>query len=324
MGIKISELELYTPDIIVDVKEHCGNSSGLLNVIDRLGRSKAHKTLNTETSIDMAVKSASKILRNNIELLSSIEMLVYVSDTQEYSIPCNAVILKDKLNLNTQIVLDLNSNCTGMVSAMDLVSIYMKQNNLKKALIVGSINNSQITGDNKMVYCISGDASISLLLENTEGTSDILCCTYRCNSELCTGMIYPKCGYSRIQDDEIAKSDKYYVIENSTSAFFVGEWILLLNKAIEKTGLTKDSIKYYLFSQFSKNDIETTIQEFVCTGYVKDKYIFIADEYGYTGCTSPFIAMKIALNKGKIQRGDIVAFCTVGAGYTMNVMLLRY
>ena len=56
----------------------------------------------------------------------------------------------------------------------------------------------------------------------------------------------------------------------------------------------------------------------------EDKSIYIGDKYGYTGATSPFIALYELVEQNRINRGDYIMFWTVGAGMQHIFMLIRY
>ncbi|QFK73313.1 hypothetical protein F7984_12755 [Pradoshia sp. D12] len=54
------------------------------------------------------------------------------------------------------------------------------------------------------------------------------------------------------------------------------------------------------------------------------KVIYIGDQYGYTGSSSPFLAFHEGIQDGRIKRGDYVMFWTVGAGHQFIAMLWKY
>ncbi|MBE3649126.1 3-oxoacyl-[acyl-carrier-protein] synthase III C-terminal domain-containing protein, partial [Paenibacillus polymyxa] len=55
-----------------------------------------------------------------------------------------------------------------------------------------------------------------------------------------------------------------------------------------------------------------------------DQMIYVGDRYGYTGTSSPFIALYEGIGSGRIRRGDHVLFWTIGAGYQLVAMLFKY
>lgn len=67
--------------------------------------------------------------------------------------------------------------------------------------------------------------------------------------------------------------------------------------------------------------------EFISSDKYIDKNKMIiksGDEYGYTGVTSPLIALADSISKNKIKRGDYVILWTAGAGIISSGTLIRY
>lgn len=75
-----------------------------------------------------------------------LDMIVFATDTPEYTSPTNALKLNQMLKaVNANRVYDMNCNCIGMLVAMDMVATYMKQRkSVKKTLVVGSMHVSSV------------------------------------------------------------------------------------------------------------------------------------------------------------------------------------
>lgn len=54
------------------------------------------------------------------------------------------------------------------------------------------------------------------------------------------------------------------------------------------------------------------------------KFPFVGDRFGYTGVTSPFLALADSVSNGNLKPGDYVILWTVGAGVVASCILLRY
>ena len=53
----------------------------------------------------------------------------------------------------------------------------------------------------------------------------------------------------------------------------------------------------------------------------KEKYVFVGDKYGYTGVSSPIMALNEVWDN--IGEGGYLVFCSVAAGYSMNAVLYK-
>lgn len=95
----------------------------------------------------------------------------------------------------------------------------------------------------------------------------------------------------------------------------------LLERILKKNGLSPQDVRAYCLSQFSLANV-LKIQDHL---ELEDaQMIYVGDRYGYTGTSSPFIALHEGIESGRIRRGDYVLFWTIGAGYQLVAMLFKY
>lgn len=331
INIHILGTAIYHPKNRVDneyYKEHFKKMgieiTGLLKHLDRKERYIIKD--DSENVISMAVKSSQKVMKKANMPSEKIDMIVFVSDNPEYTTPCNALLLHHHLKLkNACIAFDFNNNCIGMITAIDIVSKYMKGNkSIKNALIVGAQMVSIFAReDDPITYATSGDGSAAIILQSREEEEEkgFMDSQFKVDSSLFDKMRFPACGMDKILCEEISSNDKRMVFIPHDVSYFSDEWKTLIEKLINKNNLEISDIKHYFFSQFSHADIFSTLDKLNVS---KSKHTFIADKYGYTGCTSPIFALNEALEKGKLDCGDKVIFCSVGIGYSMAALLYKF
>lgn len=90
---------------------------------------------------------------------------------------------------------------------------------------------------------------------------------------------------------------------------------------MEENNLSIDDIKMFCLSQYALANVQS-IRELL--GIDESKSIFIGDQYGYTGTSSPYIALYEALKRGLVKRGDYIMIWTIGGGSENIAMLMRY
>jgi 3-oxoacyl-[acyl-carrier-protein] synthase-3 len=55
-----------------------------------------------------------------------------------------------------------------------------------------------------------------------------------------------------------------------------------------------------------------------------EKATYIGNQYGYSGCTSPIMALDDKLRQEKFDEDDLSIFCSVASGYTMTALLYKW
>ena len=95
----------------------------------------------------------------------------------------------------------------------------------------------------------------------------------------------------------------------------------MFEKILQRNQMTIEDIDYFCLSQFALVNILKIQDRF---NIPDEKIIYVGDHYGYTGTSSPFVALYEGIETGKIKRGDKVLFWTIGGGHEFVTMLYRY
>ncbi|MGG7177951.1 3-oxoacyl-[acyl-carrier-protein] synthase III C-terminal domain-containing protein [Clostridium paraputrificum] len=332
MNVKIKEIGYYTPETNYSndhFLKHFSNQgidiSGLLNVTGRDQRYISEDY--HENSLTMAIEACKKVIQNADIDVKDINQVVFVSTTPEYLSPTNAVKIHEALGLAQNAnAYDMNGNCAGMIIAMDQVCRTMQSNNrIKYSLLVGSDLLIRYSRRSEAItYANFGESACAVLLENTEDDqSNFIDSSSYVDSSLSCYINFPPAGFSKVLpiDEETAKDNRIieWIDFNTDEAF--ASSVDSINEILGRNNLTKNDVKLYCLSQFAKKNIDMireSLEE------PEHKFPFVGDRFGYTGVTSPFMALADSVSKGELKRGDHVILWTVGAGVVASCVLLRY
>ena len=332
MNIKINRIEHFHPEtkysneyFLDHFKKQDVDITGLLKVTGRKDRYISEDL--QENSLTMAIEASKKVIKNaNIDI-NDIDMVVFISTTPEFLSPTNASKIHEALGLNQSVsAYDMNGNCAGMIIGMDQVCRVMKTNNrIKYALVIGSDLLIRYSRQAEAItYANFGDSACAVLLENVEDElSDFIDSSSYTDSSLSNFINFPPEGFSKVLPLEKNTVKDNRIIEwidfNTDEAF--ASSVNSINEILSRSNLTKSDIKLYCLSQFAKKNIDLIR---IALDEPEEKFPFIGDEFGYTGVTSPFMALTESIEKNKIKRGDYVILWTVGAGVLASCILLRY
>ena len=297
--------------------------SGLINHLGRNTRCIAD--LKEENVITMAYEASIKALESaNIDP-EEIDLIIFGTDSPEMLVPTNALLLHDKLKTsNANQIFDMNANCIGMLSAIDVASrILISNPRINKALVVGSFMGSLIAsvGD-PVCYSNLADAAVAIILEKVEEPQKrgFIDTNFKTDPVVRATFQFPVCGFTNMYNPAVDVEDKKLKLDPFDTSFICKEWVDLMGVLFDRYDISKHAIKQYFFSQFSRPDAETTLD---MMGLDFDKFTYIGDKYGYTGLTSPLLAFNEALVNETIHSGDYIMFCSVGAGYNICALLYK-
>ncbi|MDF2542518.1 MAG: putative 3-oxoacyl-(acyl-carrier-protein) synthase [Herbinix sp.] len=295
-------------------------------LLNKLGRETRTLATEGETSLSMAVEAARAALNDSGFTAEDIDMIIFVSDTPEYLSPCCALLIKNRIQaIHAQGVFDMNSNCIGMLTAMDTASRFLKTDDkLSRILIVGSLLISpQARQDDMVAFACTGDGAAAIILEKKEELEErgLLGSRMFTDDNYYWSITMPACGISKIADEEIKNEDKKMLWKPFDFSFLSDQWSQLIKTLLSDNNLEPDDVSHYFMSQFSKADLELTMERL---GTDMSNTIYIGDKYGYTGCTSPIMALDEKLHTEAIEKDEYSIFCSVASGYSMTALLYKW
>lgn len=292
-------------------------------IMRHLNREKRYLADRDESSLSMGYEAARDALERTGIHAEELDMIVFASDTPEYTSPTNALKLNQMLGAkNAHRVLDMNCNCIGMLTAIDMVSQYAKQNqSIHKIMIVGSMHVSSVVNyKDSVVYPSFGDSAAAIILESVEEEEKrgILSSTYFTDSNYHQTIVLPACGRSKELLYEIPKEKRRLEWNPFDFDFLADNWTMIIEELLQDNKIQVEDISHFIFSQFSDADNKSTLEKL---GVDKEKYVFVGDKYGYTGVSSPIMALNHIWDD--IKKEGYLIFCSVAAGYSMNAVLYK-
>ncbi|WP_211745631.1 ketoacyl-ACP synthase III [Paenibacillus sp. Marseille-Q4541] len=327
-NIRILSTAVYHPD-------HKVNNQSYIDMYEKQGKDVRHffenvmgrkdryiiKEPNKENNITMAINASRKVLETADLQPTDIDILYFATQTPEYLMPTNALILHKEIGMgHNSAAIDVNGTCVGMLLAMEQAVNYLRQTKgVKRALVVGADHISRYTREEDEVpHGNFGDAAAAILLEVTSESGGYIDSWHYINTAPIDYILFPKGGISSIQD----KKD-FYVDWTGFNAdsHSIPPTVQGIRNLVESNGYTLDDIKSFYMSQFSIKSLKLLSHELSIS---MDKFKFIGDQYGYTGPSSPIIALNEAIEEGSLRRGDLIILWSVGAGMQLIASIYEY
>lgn len=328
-NVKIKEIAIYHPkhkvqnDFYIEhYKKLYGKdySNFIQNVLGRNSRYIIND--DQENSLTMAIEASKLVLDKSKLSAEDLDMIIFATQVPEFLCPTNSLLLHQALHAGTKTgLLDINANCAGMTTALDQASQYLLSNShMEKLLLVGSDYLSLIADPkDSIAYSNFGDTACAVILEKTEEQTGFIDSIHWTDSCIFDKVTFPKNGLSRkLKKQEPVSYLNWLPFDGSIC---MPDAYKMIDTLLERNHLTTKTVDAYCLSQFSISNINK-IQEHY---HLEDEQIvYVGDNFGYTGTTSPLLALHEGIQEGKIRRGDTILFWTVGIGYQLIAILLKY
>lgn len=284
----------------------------------RTGIRQRHIAAEGELTSDLAVAAAKKALDNAGLTVDQIDLVIVATTTPDMTFPATAAIVQQKLGMHNGAAFDLQAVCSGFVYAVTIADSYLKNGLGKRALVIGAETSSRILDWTDRTTCVLfGDGAGAMVLELAESDDGrgILASSLRSDghhwNKLYTdgGPSSTKTiGYIRMEGKEVFK----HAVGNITD---------VVKDVFAKTGTGVDELDWFVPHQANKRIIDGAG---VKLGIPAEKVVLTVDRHANTSAASVPLALSVAVEDGRIKKGDLVMLEAMGGGFTWGASLIRW
>lgn len=334
MSAYIKAISYYLPEQVVTNEDlvKAFPEWDVEKVYNKVGVKERHVAGETETAGDLAEKAALKLFEEYQVSPSDIDFLLLCTQSPDYRLPSTACILQDRLGIPTSAgAFDYDLGCSGciygMAVAKGLIAAGLASDVL---LLTAETYTKYLHPDDKSNRTIFGDGAAACLISKEKGLAEIGDFVFGTDGSGADNLIvktqgarYPeRTGLSTEDDDGHVNREDYLYMNGSAIFNFTLEQVPSMMKSLlEKGGLIKDEIDFFVFHQANKYMLSTIRK--VC-GISKDKFHIDLDHTGNTVSSTILIGLKDCLEQGLIRSGMKVMACGFGVGLSYGGTVLYF
>ena len=284
-------------------------------------------------SSDLCFAAAQKLFADNDIDRSEIDLLVFISQTQDYRMPATACTLQHRLGLsNSCVAFDINLGCSAFIYGMSVVYSMMQSSGLRKALILDGETRSKVYGprDRRSAF-IFGDGGVAALVERDEKFGET---TLSLNSDGSRAdLIMIKAGgyrhpstpetlMERVVDEygNMRSEEQGYMKGGDVFNFVIREIPRDLKKTLAESGKTVDELDYIVFHQ-ANNFINSYIAKKMKLDVNKIPHTI--EKFGNTSSVSVPLTIVSEL-KGKLNGSKTLMLSAFGVGMTWASAIVSF
>ena len=335
MKVKIADSAYYLPAHTVTNQElHGENPTWNIHQLEQsTGVVKRHIAADGETALDLAFKACKKLFSHNKEAMDRIDGIIFCTQGGDYIMPPNACILHKMLDLGEQVfAFDFNLACSGYIYGIALAQGLISSGTAKTILLINADTYSKyIHQHDRSARVLFGDgAAVSLITisDSTQGIIDIQCAT---SGKGYDNFIIPAggCRLPKSKDTAVPQTDASGNVRTLEHIHMDGMAILAfvnskvshhIHSTLTRNKLTIDDIDLFVFHQASRVALDSLTR---ILNIESDKVFRNLREIGNTVSASIPIALKDALDKGRIARGDTVLASGFGVGFSWGTAIIK-
>ena len=276
-----------------------------------------------ETTASLGLKAAQAALEVADILPAEVDLVIVATSTPENIFPSTASLIQNWLGASRAGAFDLSAACSGFVYGVDMATQAIRTGSISTAVVVGAETMSRILDWQDRGTCILfGDGAGAIVLRASEQPGGVLSSVLRSD-----GSGYDLLGIPTVGSCDIAynkaehKFNKMHMNGREVFKFatrIVGESIL---QAVEKAGLTMSDVNIVVPHQANDRILQSAARNL----HVDESLFFSTiAKYGNTSAASIPIALCEAVEQGKVNPNDNVAFVGFGGGLTWAAMVVQW
>ena len=278
---------------------------------------------------DMAKVATERALEKAGMEADEIDCIVVATISPDYFFPGTAVFLQRKLGLTEIPCFDLRNQCSGFLYGLEMADALIRMGQYEKILLVGTEIHStglQVNDVGRDTAVLFGDgAGVAILGPTDDDERGVRAVRTHADGNYAEKLWAP--APACIKNPFISKQD---IDDMLVRPFMEGKEVFrhavtrmpeAIHEVLDEAGLTIDQVDMVIPHQANLRIAEMVQRRL---GLPDDKMYNNIMRYGNTTAASIPIALSEAVDEGKIERGDLVAFAAFGSGFTWGGALVRW
>lgn len=294
-------------------------------IVERTGILTRHIVDKGVTTSDLAAEAAQQIIDKTGIDPTTIDLIIVATITPDMMLPATACLVQDRIGAKGAWGFDMSIACSGFLYATQVAAQFIKTGAHKRAIVIGlDVMSSIIDYEDRQTCIIFGDGGGAALIEPTEeGEEGIIDFLHEVDGSGGEFLCIPAGGSKHPTSKETLDSKMHFVHQDGKVVFKFATRKMpeLCVRLLERHGYTGDDIDLFIPHQANLRIISAAVDRLKVP---MDKVIVNIAEYGNTTAGTLPLAIDTALKEGKLKKGDLVLFGSVGAGFSAGAMLMRW
>jgi 3-oxoacyl-[acyl-carrier-protein] synthase-3 len=300
----------------------------------KTGIQERHIAGKEEYASDLAVQAAHRLFDSGVCEPSAIDFILYCTQSPDYFLPTTACIIQDRLGVPTASgAYDFNLGCSGYVYGLGQAEGLIATGQASNVLLLTAETYSKFIHPlDRSVRTIFGDAATATLVRATESAVPYIGpFVYGTDGSGAKNLMVPAGGLRqpRTQQTAVTSQDAQGNIRSQDNLVMDGGEIFnftltsvpaSVERLLENAGLSLDAIDLFVFHQANKYMLDHLRRKMKVP---EQKFVVAMSHCGNTVSSSIPIALKDAMDGGRVPSGALVMLVGFGVGYSWGATLLR-
>lgn len=324
---KISAIGTYVPPRLLtnqDLEKMVDTTTEW--ILTRTGIHQRHIAEPDVATSDLAYEAAAQVVRETGTDPKDLDAIIVCTVTPDMMFPSTACLVQHRLGAAGAWGFDLIAACSSFQYGLTTAAHLVGAGSHKKVMVIGADTMSRIIDYQDRATCVLfGDGAGAFLIEPAANGEDAGFLGF-CNEIDGSGADALKmpAGGSRMPPSHDTVEQRLHYVKQDGQAVFkyaVRKMGDLCLKVLEQQGVKASDVKLMIPHQANRRIIMACADRI---GMREDQVVVNIDMYGNTTSGTLPLATRDAIDQGRLQKGDLVLYAAVGAGFTAGASLWRW
>jgi 3-oxoacyl-[acyl-carrier-protein] synthase-3 len=324
--VKISGLSTYVPPRVLsnaDLEKMVETSDEW--ILQRTGIRERHIVDPGVATSDLAKEAALGAIRQAGITPQDIGFIVVGTTTPDTIFPSTACMLQDKIGATRAWGFDLGAACSGFTYALTTGMQMVATGAHDHALVVGADVMSSIIDYTDRTTCVLfGDGAGAVVVSPAaDAEPSVIGFAHEIDGSGGPALCMPAGGSRMPASHETVDKRLHYVKQDGQAVFrfAVRKTEEICRRVLDRHGISAEEIDLFVSHQANRRIITAAAERL---GLPESKVVINLERFGNTTAGTIPLALADAVKDKRLNKGDLVLLASVGAGFTVGSVLLRW
>jgi 3-oxoacyl-[acyl-carrier-protein] synthase III len=295
-------------------------------ILQRTGIRERHVVDPGVATSDLGKEAALKALAAAGLTPDDIGLIVVGTVTPDMMFPSTACLVQHKIGAHHAWGFDLSAACSAFTYSLTAASQIVAGGGVEHALVIGADVMSSIIDYKDRSTCVlfgDGAGAVVVSASTSERDGRILDYEHEIDGSGGPALCMPAGGSLRPPSHQTVDEGLHYVKQDGQAVFkfAVRKTEEIARRILTRNGLTPQDLSLFVSHQANRRIIMAATGKL---GMPEEKVIVNIERFGNTTAATIPLALNDAVDSGRLKKGDLVLLASVGAGFTVGAVLVRW
>jgi 3-oxoacyl-[acyl-carrier-protein] synthase-3 len=294
-------------------------------ILQRTGIKERHIVDPGVATSDLAKEAALGAMTQAGITAADLGFIVVGTTTPDTIFPSTACLLQNKIGATNAWGFDLGAACSGFTYSLTTAMHMVAAGSADQALAVGADVMSSIIDYTDRATCVLfGDGAGAIVLAPADDTEPaIIDFAHEIDGSGGPALCMPAGGSRLPASAETVEKRLHFVKQDGATVFkfAVRKTEEIARRLLDRNNFDVTQLDLFVSHQANRRIITAAAERL---GLPDSKVIINLEMYGNTTAATIPLALADAVRQGRLKKGDLVLLASVGAGFTVGAVLLRW